>query len=189
MNDKLEFYYMLSDDEYIISYENALVKISRKSNDIVKKLAFNAQILKCCMSRDKKNLLVVCGNVGTLSSVLNTYLVNLEEFSVKDNFAHNIEAPGYMKDGGCYAFAYRDDFTLVISCTVGEFNNEQHYFYSISKDECEIISVIKSFLPCSFGMVAEKYILIRQGVGTIKVFDLDELRVVSKKKKVIFAIL
>ena len=82
MNDKLEFCHILSSDEYVISCENALVKIDKNTNEILDKITFNAQIAKCSFSKTSNEVLVVCATPGFENRVLNFYFVSLEKWTI-----------------------------------------------------------------------------------------------------------
>lgn len=181
MNDKLEFCHMLSEREYVISCENALIKIDKSTNEILDKITFNAQIVKCCLSKKSNVALVVCATPGFENSILNFYFVNLEKWAVVNNVDHNLTIQGYLNENDLKVISYENDFVIMLP-TLADHMATQIYY--LSSESCSLISSVKSILPCTGVLVATKYLLVRVGFREFKLYDLEDKQFVWARKSV-----
>ncbi len=180
MNDKLEFCHMLSDDTYVISCENSLLKLYRHSNEVVDKISFNAQVVKCCLSTTSNELLVVCANAGGENSMLSMQLIDLSQWSVLGRAEHNLSIPGYLYESNIQVFPYNNDFVVMASSFDSSTTTIRSNIYHLSGASCSQMCSIETM--CTVAPVSEKYLLFKVGSGELRLFDLEQKQFVYSKK-------
>jgi len=181
MNDKLEFCHILSKDKYVITCENALMKIDQRANEVIDKITFNAQVEKCCLSNDSNTLLVACANSGLENSVLNLYFVNLEKWEVNNQSSRIISIQGSLNTSSLQIFSYNNDFVVIASAFLPDSGmTSQWNIYHLTSQSCFNIASIDALL-LSAVPVSNRYLLIRTGLNKIRLFDLEEKQFILSK--------
>lgn len=182
MNDKLEFCYMMSENEYVISCENALIKIDKRTNEVIDKLIFNSQIAKCCLSSANNLLLVACANVGIENSALNLFFVDLEKWSIIKPVEHNLSIQGYLYEAELKIISYKNDFVMIVSSFENLNTIKRCRIYSISYDNTSLIHSIDSIFLCTGVLVSKKYLLVKVNFREFRLFDLEQKRLIWAKE-------
>lgn len=186
-NEDIKFAYDLSDDLYIIAFGNSIVKISKNNKCIIEQLHFSASILDCKVSYDKQTMLVVCMSPYISRAEMKIYAVSIKNFCIE--YLHRIEDYSeldYVNESISIITMHDNEFLIMISVWRGDENlklrgRQEYPVYLVRKAGINKIFSSYSAIGCSLINIDAEYILVKEGLRKLKVYNLNGELLCSKK--------